>query len=478
MIVPASVTFRVAIPAVPPDLAHFAVITPPLVGHLNALQALGRTLVRRGHRVTLLGPEDARRWAWGDIGFHAIGRASHPPGHVERMSRRMGALVGPLGLPAMIAGLAFDTDMVCRDAPLALGRLGVDALIVDQMEPGGGLVARATGLPYMSVACALPVERDVDVPPVFLGWDYDPSRRGRARNRGGHRVADWIMRRHQRTIERNARRFGLPLHGGSREKYGRVADWISPTLSVSQTIPSLDFPRATTPANFHPVGPLRVHDPRVFRPAGPDGRAWRRDGRPLVFASLGTLQGARERLFRAIAGAARDLDVQLVMVHCGRLTPAQVRRLPGHGAPDGPYVTDFVPQGAVLDMADAAVLHGGFNTVLDAAARAVPMVVMPLAFEQPAIATRLQRAGVARKLSAWTTGHGGGRHDNLAHEIDRVMHDAAMRPRLDAVRAEIAAAGGAERAADLAEERLLGISRRNVTRLPTSGRARDERGVA
>ena len=449
-------------------MAHFAILTPPLVGHLNALQALGRTLVRRGHRVTLVGPQDARQWAWPDIGFAAIGHATHPPGHVERMSRRMGRLVGPLGLPAMIAGLAADTDMVCREAPAALERLGVDALIVDQMEPGGGLVARALSLPHMSVACALPVERDEDVPPVVLGWDHDPSRQGRRRNRGGHRVADWIMRRQTRVLDHHAARLGLPARGGSSERYGRHADWLSPILSVSQTVEGLDFPRAAPPATLHHVGPLRVHDPRVFRPQG-----WERDGRPLVFASLGTLQGARERLFRAIAGAARDLDVQLVMVHCGRLTARQVERLPGYGEPGGPYVTDFVPQGAVLEMADAAVLHGGLNTVLDALARAVPMVVMPLAFEQPAIAARLVRAGVGRRLSAWTTGHGGGRHDNLAHEIDRVMHDVAMRPRLAAMRAEIAAAGGAERAADLAEERLLGISHANVTRLPTR-----ERGAA
>ena len=449
-------------------MAHFAIVSPPLVGHLNALQALGRTLVRRGHRVTLLGPADARAHAWPDIEFRAIGRATHPPGHVERMSQRMGRLVGPIGLPAMIAGLARDTDMVCRDAPAALERLGVDAVIADQMEPGGGLVARAARLPYMSVACALPVERDPDVPPVFTSWDYDPSRKGRSRNRGGHRVADWIMRPQLCVLERHASRFGLPRRGGGREKYGRSADWLSSTLSVSQTVASLDFPRTRPPGHFHPVGPLRVHDPRTFRPQG-----WERDGRPLVFASLGTLQGARERLFRAIAGAARDLDVQLVMVHCGRLSERQVRRLPGHGT-SGLHVTDFVPQGAVLDMADAAVLHGGFNTVLDALARAVPSVVMPLAFEQPAIATRLVRGGLARRLSAWTTGHGGGRHDNLAHEIDRVMHDAAMRPRLDAMRAEIRAAGGAERAADLAEERLLGISHANVTRLPPPER----RGVA
>ena len=434
-------------------MAHFAIVTPPLVGHLNALQALGTVLVARGHRVTLVGPEDARRWAWPAIGFEALGADTHPRGHVEAVSRRMGRLIGPLGLPSMIAGLAHDTAMVCRELPAAVERLGVDALIVDQLEPGGGVVAQGLGLPYMSVACALPIERDPDVPPVFVGWSYDPSSQGRWRNRGGHRVADRMMRGQHRALGAAARRFGLP----PRE---RPSDWISPVLSVAQTVPSLDFPRRDPPPNLHHVGPLRVPEDRAF--------PIERDGRPLVFASLGTLQGARHRLFKAIAGAARDADVQLVMVHCGRLTAEQVAALPGLGEPGGPIVTDFVPQRAVLEEADLAVLHGGLNTVLDALAHQVPMVVLPLAFEQPAIAARLERAGVARRLSPWSTGWGGGRHDNIVTAMERILNDRSMPRRLLALRREIAAAGGAERAADLAEAALLGMEREgsNVTPFP------------
>ena len=431
------------------------------MGHLNALQALARVLVGRGHRVTLLGPEDARRWAWPDVAFEPIGADTHPAGHVEAVSRRMGRLFGPLGLPAMIRGLADDTAMVARTAPAAIERLGVDALIVDQLEPGGGVVARGLGLPYMSVACALPIERDDDVPPVFVGWRYDPSSHGRWRNRGGHRVADRMMRRQGQALADAARRFGLAPRT-------RASDWISPALSVSQTVPSLDFPRHAAPATLHHVGPLRVPEDRDY--------PIERDGRPLAFASLGTLQGARTRLFKAIAGAARDADMQLVLVHCGRLTDDEVSALPGVGEPDGPIVTDFVPQRSVLARADVAVLHGGLNTVLDALAAQTPMVVMPLAFEQPAIAARLVRAGAAQRVSPWTTGWGGGRHDNLLTAMERAVNDTSMPRRLKALAAEIRQAGGAERAADLAERALLGIERERsvVTPFP----ARLDRGAA
>ena len=241
---------------------------------------------------------------------------------------------------------------------------------------------------------------------------------------------------------------------------------------MSQTVPSLDFPRHAAPPTLHHVGPLRVPDERDF--------AIERDGRPLVFASLGTLQGARHRLFKAIAGAARDADMQLVMVHCGRLSEAQVAALPGVGEPGGPLVTDFVPQSAVLAEADLAVLHGGFNTVLDALATRTPIVAMPLAFEQPAIAARLERAGVAQRVSPWTTGWGGGRHDNLLTAMERVANDTSMPRRLDALAREIARAGGAERAADLAEQHLLGIAQdaTNVTPFRERAERTADRGAA
>ena len=57
-----------------------------------------------------------------------------------------------------------------------------------------------------------------------------------------------------------------------------------------------------------------------------DGKSWgnvgpyeRLDGRPLVYASLGTLQGSKIGLFRAIAEACAPLPVQLVVAGSERL---------------------------------------------------------------------------------------------------------------------------------------------------------------
>jgi zeaxanthin glucosyltransferase len=55
--------------------------------------------------------------------------------------------------------------MLFRDAPAAIRDAGVDSLIVDQIEMAGGTVAEHLGLPFVSVAAALPINLDVSVPP-------------------------------------------------------------------------------------------------------------------------------------------------------------------------------------------------------------------------------------------------------------------------------------------------------------------------
>ena len=111
-------------------MAHFAFIAPPLPGHLNPLLVLAGTLASRGHRATFLHmPDAARMVTRPGVGFHAIGDATHPPDALDAWTARMADLNGPIGLRAMIAETAAQTDMIAREAPDALRTLGIDAIV-------------------------------------------------------------------------------------------------------------------------------------------------------------------------------------------------------------------------------------------------------------------------------------------------------------------------------------------------------------
>lgn len=407
-------------------MAHFAFVAPPLSGHYRPLSVLAAELIARGHRATFLHHADAAGLVGADgAGFEPLGEDAAP---VASWTRPMARIRGLAGLGGTFDGMVRFTDMICREAPAALRRIGADALIVDQLEPGGGLVAERLGLPFASIAVTVPVNREPGVPPPYVGWGHDPSAKGIRRNLGGWRISDWLMRRIGEGIERNCRRLGLPARR-------RLDDCLSPRLQISQLVPSLDFPRARLPDSFHYAGPFRRG--RAGASGLPPG-----DGRPLVYCTLGTLQGSRAGLFRKVAKACAGLDLRLVISqgNRGSLKPGDL--------PGAPLVFDWVRQEAVIAEADMLVCHGGMNTVLEALARGVPPVLIPLAFEQGAIAARLERAGAARAVSRRSSAR------KLAAALSEVDGEPGFRARACEIREEIGRAGGARRAAGLIEAAL------------------------
>ncbi|MFS8038697.1 glycosyltransferase [Xanthobacter sp. AM11] len=412
-------------------MTRFAVVAPPLPGHYNPLLVLARTLAARGHCVTFLHMADAARLVAGrGADFHPVGQADHPPGALDAYVKRLSAPTGLLGLMGTLKATAAQTHMLCRDLPAALRAMGAEAVIADQTEPAGTLVARHLGLPVVSTATALPLNRELSVPPPFVPWPYDASEKGAFWNKGGYQITDLLMTPVRRVLAAHGAAFGLdPFADGG----------FSDRLTVAQMPGGMDFPRRELPASFHYGSPWRDR----ASPVPLDGAGLPADdGRPLVFCSLGTLQGARADLFVAVAQAARDLGVRLLIAHGGLLPPREVARLAGLAE-----VRAFVPQGEVLQRCAAAVLHCGMNTVLDALAEGVPLVAMPIAFEQPATAARLAYAGVAQVVPAGKAGR-----RRLKAALGAVLSQPAYRQAAGRLAQEMAAGGGVARAADLIEQ--------------------------
>ena len=406
-------------------MSHFAVIAPPFYSHVRALEALAGELIARGHRITVVQQVEAQALLRDPrVGFYAVGEYSHPAGSLAH-TLALTARPSGLGIFRLVANLANTTAMLCGELPAALEALAVDGLIVDQMEPAGGLVAEALGLPFVSVACALPVNRDETIPLPVMPFRYASSARSKKLYAASTRVYDWLMRSQGEVIARQAREFGLSERRALHE-------CLSPLAQISQTLPGFDFPRRL-PACFHAVGPLR---PGGAAPSVPDETT----AEPFVFASFGTLQGHRYRQFRAVV----RLHARLLIAHCGGLNTAQARALAATGA----TVTDFADQACVLRQAQAVITHGGLNTVMDAIASGTPMLTMPLAFDQPGVAARVVYHGLGRRASrfagvATLTGH-----------LEALLHDSGYRQRLAALQPQLQQAGGASRAAQIVEQAL------------------------
>ena len=404
-------------------MAHFALICPPFASHLHSFAVLGEELVRRGHQATFVLNADAEVHGTDLPVARVAARAGDPS--LKRVLHSATKPTGLLGTLRTIADSAALTDQLCAGGPALLRELGIDVIVADQLEPAGGLLAAGLGLPFASLAAALPINRAPGVVLPFLDWPYDPSPPGLKRVRGADRITRLLSRRQRRVIGGWSDRFGLAPRRRTLE------DCLSPQAQIAQVVRGYDFPRPE-PWPFEAVGPLRRPEeeaggqplPFDFSPC-----------RPLVFATLGTLQGGRIRLFRAIAKACREAGADLLVAHGGQLSPDQARSI---GAT---FVTDFVPYRAVLRRAALCITHGGSNTVLDALACGVPLLVRPVAFDQKGNLARIRHHRLGEELARF----------GLARQIERVIQDAGYRARCAEVAAEIGAAGGRTRAADIVE---------------------------
>jgi zeaxanthin glucosyltransferase len=410
---------------------HFGIITPPVPGHIHPFGALGRELIARGHRVTLIHMEDVGAKARSEgLEFLPIGQSDHPPGSLPESLARLGRLKGLAALRFTIRAVARTTEMICRDAPEVIRCAGIEMLLVDQTEPGGGSVAEHLGLPFVTVCNALALNREATIPPPFTNWTYRKNWRARVRNRLGYAASDTIMRRVSRVVAIFRRLWGLPAHRSPEDSFSRLAQ-------ISQQPPLFDFPRHALPRTFHYVGPLRDNSgPKVTFP-------WERlDGRPLIYASLGTLQHSKQGVFHCFAEACAGLDAQLVISHNGGLDQRAIASLPGK-----PLTVPYAPQTEVLSRARLALTHAGLNTVLDALTYGVPLVAVPVTYEQPAIAARIEWSGAGRSLplSSLTA-------DRLRAIVCEVLDQPSFALKAGLVAASICAAGGVARAADIVED--------------------------
>jgi zeaxanthin glucosyltransferase len=405
---------------------HIAIIAPPLPGHWDPLKVLADQLVRRGHRITFLHIADARELLGSTgFGFQEVGAATHGVGALAAYRQLLARAPSLSGFLPMLYATAAMSEMLLRDLPAALERIGVEAVIGDETEPAASLVAQHLGLPWVTSVTGLPLLRDPLVPPPFVGWRFRSDPGGIKRNAGGYRVADRLMRPIRRVLERQAQAWRLDP---------AATDLGSPLLQVAQCPPSLDFPRAELPPSFRYCGPFRSGDPpAVSLPTD----------RPLVYCSLGSLQGNRSSMFAAMTRACAELGARAVVAHGGLLSEASARGLPGD-----PIIAAYWPQPAVLPQCRAALLHGGFNTVLDALAAGVPMAVRPLAFEQPGTAARVAGSGAGIAI----TGRAGRRRFRSA--LAALLGESDYRQAAAKLAAEMAGLGGAALAADLIDAAL------------------------
>jgi len=427
-------------------LWHFGVLSFTGTGHVNPLIALSQELKARGHTVTFFEkPKIAGRVRNAGLDFIPLASDDHLP-------KKTSPAAGNSGIRSDISTLRFnlnrvskDIEIFLRNTPPILARAGVDALIINEVALTGPTVAELLRLPYFLISTSVPHN---------FGWSPSPWLSPRD-YRG-----TWLEQLQKMLLELSVLRIRGPIRNAI-DRYRRHAGLpplqemqkLCPCLAHITQIPEcLDLPRGSLPANFHYTAPFIS---KTARP--PVEFPWNRlAGRPVIYASLGTTRNIQPALFHMIAEACRGIDAQLVISLGGRFAPEDFPGLPG-----APLVVRYAPQLEVLKRAAIVITHAGPNTVLETLMEGVPMVAIPIAHDQPAIAARLARLKIAEVLPLRNISP-----EKIRIAIATLLHDPSYRDRSQSTAAILRSLRGTEQAADIIETALAHHSPARV--VPTS----------
>lgn len=409
-------------------MANIALVCPPLPGHLNPMFALARALKTRGHSAIFFHIPAIAATVRGQ------GFCFEPVGGVE--TRALAESISHMAEAEGLRSLKFavecarkTTELLCEGLPAAFAHAQIDLVVADQNEPAAATVAEHLSLKFVSACPSLPLNREPDVPPPFVPWLYRPNVWGRMRNALAYKLSDRLIGPINATLNRYRRAWGLPPVSQPDQTF-------SPYAQLSQMVREFDFPRLQLPQSFHYLGPFC--DPAPTPVPFPFDQL---NGKPLIYASIGTLQNPNSRHFHVIAAACARLDAQLVIATGG---DTALRGLAG-----SPLVVNYAPQLDLLARASLTITHAGMNTVMQSLMCGVPLVALPITHDQPAIAARVvwSEAGVAMPMRSITA-------RKLRRAVTRVLHTPVYRARAQQLSESIKAAGGVERGATIVEEVL------------------------
>ena len=433
-------------------MTRFGLFCPPAVGHLNPMCALALELQRRGHIVVLFGVPDAlAKVSSLNLTTLEIGTFDYPKGSIDSAYKTLGKLTGKAGLKFSINFFRRETQMLFREAPQAIRKAKIDVLIIDQISSSIATVADYLDLPFVTVCNAMLINREPGVPPYSTHWAYSTTPWARLRNRLGNALVDFLTRDLWQEIVEQRRYWNLP-------PYKKRGDAYSPLAQVCQLPEAFDFPREHLPEHFHYVG--RFQDPSGTEPITFDNTDFRFEqlnGKPLIYASLGTLQNQRPEIFECIAKSCLSLDVQLV-ISLGN-PKAQSIELPGN-----PIIVPFAPHQKLIERSTVVVTHAGMNTVLTALGCGVPLVAIPITNEQPGIASRLARTKAGKMLPLSKLSE-----IALRTAISEVLSESSYRNNAQQLQKVIQASGGVDKVADILETAAQ-------TRQPVNAKGVSDRG--
>jgi MGT family glycosyltransferase len=394
-------------------VGRFLFVVPPLAGHVNPTISVGRVLERRGHEVAWCGlpglveqllPEDACFLPAGSPGADA---------HAAELRRRSGTLRAAAAFKFLWEGVLVPlAETMVDGVDAAVDGWAPDVVVVDQQTLAGAIVARRRGRRWATSATTSAELVDALAPIP--------------------RAKEWV----EEQVDGLQAAVGVPADRRATAAELRFSPDLVLVFSTTRLAGEAAASATGRRDTLAFVGPSISDRPEPI----PFPWQWLDHDVPRVLVTLGTVNtDAGERFYRATVDALADERLQAVVV-------APPALFAGGDLPDNVAVRERVPQLSLLRHMDAVVCHSGHNTVCEALAHGLPLVLAPIRDDQPVVAEQVVQAGAGVRVRFGRVTPG-----DLRKAVRDVLDEADYRRAAHDIRRSFDAAGGAPAAASRLE---------------------------
>ncbi|MGZ5288219.1 MAG: glycosyltransferase [Actinomycetota bacterium] len=305
--------------------------------------------------------------------------------------------------------------------------------IWDDVRPDVVVTDNVTGYPAVELASAPwvrfvsanPLEmRDANLPPVLSGLPVTDRTEWAA-------WADEYHRQHEALLkEHNDFRVSVGTDPCPPDEFNTYSKWLNLYLFPE----AADYDRAEPlDATWHRLqSTVRTSDAPFDVQEHLPG-----DGK-VVYLSLGSLGCMDAALMQRLIDALGTTGHRTIV----SMGPLKDQMTLGPNM----YGDQFLPQPSILPQCDLLITHGGNNTVCEGFHFGLPMIGLPLFWDQYDNAQRLQETGFGRRLPTydWTD-------EQLVGAVDRLLADDDLAARMTTIATQVQDEPGRVKGADLIE---------------------------
>jgi MGT family glycosyltransferase len=346
------------------------------------MAALARKMRSRGHEVVFIGiPDIESTIRAAGLTFIPYCENEFPVGSLNHYLAPISKLHGLAAVQQTNLHLTPDLAKAAFEhLPGLIKKIGVEGLVMDTLHRFLELIPMSLNIPCVHIWNTLHIDGTGTTPACIYDWPHEDTPEARVRNLDGLKKLGAMAAP------------TLDVAKAYAEKAGPRIDWSNPATAVprraviTQTPKEFDFPGIPWPPQFHYAGPFHEsenHAPIPF--------PWAKlNGKPLIYASLGTLVNGLDHVYKTILEAVGKLpDVQVVLSVGTNIDPDILEPIP-----QNTIMVRKAPQIELLKRAALCITHAGLNTTLESLAQGVPMVAIPIAYDQPGISARIAHHGV------------------------------------------------------------------------------------